>query len=85
MNPIDQKVMEFVELLRKKGEIRYDQEVWDAMEFRKENVSNVRKGLQHFKIGQIQKLCKKYDGNANWILGLEKDAFRTTTNKKAVS
>lgn len=72
----DTRMLELMRLLKTSGKIQYYQEFFDATEFSKENISNVRRGHQSFTVDHIRNACKKYKVNANWIIGVEAKIFR---------
>lgn len=72
--PIDKKMFEAIKLLKDRGELRFRQEFCDAIELDKQNIRNIKMGIQHFRPEHIKKACKKYNINANWVFGLS-DVF----------
>lgn len=65
------------DILRRDGIIKYRQEFLDKIDFLKQNFRNVRLGTQHFTAMHITAACKAFNINANWIVGTEKNIYRT--------
>jgi hypothetical protein len=72
----DRRMLELAEILKQNGTIKYKQEMWDAIEIKKQAISNIRNGDQHFTVRQIELACKKFGGDANWFFGLSDTVFR---------
>lgn len=77
MQDIDKRALKLVELLIFQKKIKNATEFCTEIEIQKQNFSKIKKGEARFTIGHIQKICKKYNVNSNWILGIEKKVFRT--------
>ena len=41
----------------------------------KQNLSRIKKGVAHFTPVHIEKICKVFKVNANWIFGIQKNTF----------
>lgn len=82
MNPIDKKILDLIDFFKQNSTIRFDQDFCDASGILRQNLYRVKKELAHFTPEHIQGICKAYNINSNWILGIEKNMFRT--NKASV-
>jgi DNA-binding Xre family transcriptional regulator len=77
MHYIDKRVLRLVDLLIFEKKIKNATEFCAEIEIQKQNFSKIKKGEARFTIRHIEKVCKKYNVNSNWILGIEKKVFRT--------
>ena len=76
LNISDRNMLKLISSLKSTGAIRFNQDFFDEIDFLKQNFVNVKAGTQHFTVSHIENACKKYNVNANWIFGLEKEMFR---------
>lgn len=74
----DKKMLELIKILKERGDIRFRQEFCDAINLPKQNIRNIKIGIQHFTVMQIRETCKAYNINANWIFGLSDQISRVT-------
>lgn len=81
----DRKMLELIGILKARGDIRFRQEFCDVTDVPKQNIRNVKMGLQHFTAVQIMRCCKEYNINANWIFGLSDQISRVTAEIKFIS
>lgn len=50
---------------------------WEQIKFTRTALSNIRKGVQSFRINHIINACNATGVSADWILGLDNNMFRT--------
>jgi hypothetical protein len=81
----DRKMFEAIATLKDRGDIRFRQEFCDAIEIPKQNIRQVRLGLQHFTAKQIMRACKKYGINANWVFGFSDQFSRVQAEIKHIT
>jgi hypothetical protein len=81
----DKRMLQLVEVLKDKGTIRYKQEFVDAIDMPKQNLRQVRLGVQHFTALHIMKACKAYNINANWIMGHSPETFNQKATLRFIS
>lgn len=71
-----QRMLQVIEILRANGDIQLRQEFYDTIGIARQTIYNIRQGTQYFTVDHIQKACKQYNINSNWILGLSDEVFR---------
>lgn len=74
MNEINQKVLEFLEILIENKILKYRTQFWNELNFSPTNVDQIKKGKVNFTINHLSSL-KKYNINYNWLYGNEKNEF----------
>lgn len=72
----DERMLGLRAILKADGKIRFNQEFCDALGFHKQNIRNVKIGLQHFTAEHISMAGKVYGINTNYIHGLEDNVYR---------
>lgn len=73
---INSRMLELIDILMNIGEIRFRQNFYDAIELQKQNVRQIKDGRAKFTLSQVEKACRIYNVNANWLMGTEKQIFR---------
>lgn len=68
-------MLQLPDILKSRGKIRFRQEFCDDIDIQKQNIRNIRTGIQHFTVTHIQNACKKYGIDANWIMGIHTNIF----------
>lgn len=84
MYEYDKKIIELIELMIKEKIISSMVEFCNEIKILRQTIYKIKKGLNHFTALQVETICKKYNVNANWIFGSEKNIFniqKTTINK----
>jgi len=76
----DIRMLELIDILKQSEVIRFTQEFCDAIGFKKQNIRNVKIGLQHFTPEHIRKACLVYNRDANWIFDLKYTKIAVTKN-----
>ncbi len=76
LNIQDQRMIDLVQHLIDAEVIASRTIFFDAIGIRKQGFHAVMSGAQHFTVEQIARACDKYNVNANWIFGLQKNMFR---------
>lgn len=75
MYECDKNIIALIERLIFENKISSKTEFYDEIKSSRQTVSKIKKGINHFTTSQIEIICKKYNVNANWIFGLEKNVF----------
>lgn len=78
----DKNIIELVELLKYQKRIIYDKDFCQDVEMLEQTLSKIKKGKNHFTVLQIETICKKYNVNANWIFGVQKNIFNLPQPKQ---
>lgn len=77
-NIIDQRMLELPGMLKSMGLIELKKDFFAIIKMPKQNYYAIRrkeKTAQHFTASQILIVCKKFNVNANWVMGMEKNMF----------
>lgn len=77
----DQRMLQLPEILKENHLIRFRQEFCDAIDLPKQNIRNIKMGTQHFTALHIERACKEYGLDANWIIGRAAAPVFLTVNK----
>lgn len=81
----DENIIRLIDLLKFHKRILSTKEFCEEIGVLEQTVSKVKKGLNHFTVLHIEMICKKYNINANWIFGIEKEIFiQKKSNQKSV-
>ena len=81
----DENIIRLIDLLKFHKRISSTKEFCEEIGVLEQTVSKVKKGLNHFTVLHIEMICKKYNINANWIFGIEKEIFiQKKSNQKSV-
>lgn len=70
MNEVDKRIFRALKLLQEQGVIRFEVDMWDAIDIKKQNIYNIRIGKQHFTVKHVRNLCRKFNIDANWAMAL---------------
>ncbi|WP_445454063.1 hypothetical protein [Flavobacterium sp. 25HG05S-40] len=71
MDEVDQRVLEFMEMLKSVRAIEFDSDFCAAIGMLKQNLGKVKRKESHFRIEHIHMIRKVYNGNPNWFFGVE--------------
>jgi hypothetical protein len=82
MEEVDERVLAFVEALKKVGSFEFECDFADSIGMQKQNIGKVRRKQTHFTIKHIDTIRKVYNGNPNWFFGVEKNMFLTLKPKQ---
>ena len=74
----DERMLSLPGILKDLGVIDLKIEFYDAIGIRKQNVTGIKSGKQHFTAGQILLACEIFGINANYIFGFSDTKFRKT-------
>lgn len=77
MNYVDKKMLELIEILKARGDIRFDVEFCRAVNLKKQNLINIKNEMNHFTPEHIRLAVKEYKIDANWIFGVSWKPFRS--------
>lgn len=84
MHSSDKKIFELIEMFKANSTIRFEQDFCDLVNIPRQTLYRIKKELAHFTPEQIKNICKLYNVNANWIFGIEKNTFRTSTTSVSI-
>lgn len=77
MNEIDKKIIEqLIPALLSVHSVEFESDFCKEIVLLKQNIYRIKKGYAHFTPDHIRNICKVYNVNANWIIGLEKNMYR---------
>lgn len=71
----DKNILKLIDLLIFQKRISSTKDFCQEIGFLEQTVSKIKAGKNHFTVMQIEAICKKYNVNANWIFGIEKNIF----------
>lgn len=74
--PTDEKMLVLMDYAVRSGIVDTEMSYCEQIGYARTNLSNVRKGLQSFRIEHVRQACILTGACADWILGLEKQMFR---------
>lgn len=72
----DKRILDLIDLLIFQKRISSTKQFCEEIKILEQTVSKIKKGTVHFTVNHIEAICKIYNVNANWILGVEKTKFR---------
>lgn len=76
MHTSDKKIIELIEILKSLNIIRFKREFYSSIGFLEQNYVKILQGKAHFTTEHLEKVCKVYNINANWIFGTSENVFR---------
>lgn len=79
----DKKIIQLIDILKSLGKISNTSDFCKSIGFFKQNITRVKNGSTHFTPLHIEKICKHYDIDANWIMGFESTIFRKHNKLKS--
>jgi len=71
----DKNIIHLIDLLKFEKKISSTKEFCQEIGVLEQTVSKVKKDLNHFTVLHIEIICKKYNVNANWIYGVQKNIY----------
>lgn len=77
MKTPDERILRLIDLLKFEKRINTINEFCEGVGVIRQTISKIRNGKASFTVAHIEMICKKYKVNANWIIGIEKNVFRT--------
>lgn len=77
MEEVDERVFQFITILKQVGTITFDLDFANAIDLKKQNLNNIKHKRTHFTVKHIDKIRKVYNGNPNWFFGIEKNMYIT--------
>ncbi len=77
MKTPDERILRLIDLLKFEKRIKTINEFCEGVGVIRQTVSKIRHGKASFTVAHIEMICKKYKVNANWIIGVDKNVFRT--------
>lgn len=84
MTTPDHQILQLMEILKARGEIRSNSEFCETIGLLRQNLTRIKSGKAHFTPEHIERAVKKYKVNANWIFGVSDKVFNEIKIKKSV-
>ncbi|MGG5486299.1 helix-turn-helix domain-containing protein [Gaetbulibacter sp. PBL-D1] len=81
MSP-EAKIIGFLKELLSNKVISKKKEFYDAIGISRQHFRMIEKEGRRFTSSHIKALCNAYNINANWILGIEEEQYRTQNNEQ---
>lgn len=75
-NP-NERILRLIDLLKFQKNIKTLNQFCDEVGVIRQTISKIRNEEAGFTVAHIEMICKKYNVNANWIVGIDKKVFRT--------
>jgi hypothetical protein len=73
----DKRILHLIDLLVFKKVIPNPSAFCDQVKLQRQNLSKIRNGEAHFTPQHIERACKTYNVNANWVFGIQDTVFNT--------
>lgn len=77
----DKNIIHLIDLLKFEKKVSSTKDFCQEIGVLEQTVSKVKKGLNHFTVLHIEIICKKYNVNANWIFGIQKNIYNIPQTK----
>lgn len=77
----DKKILQFIDIIKASSTIRFENEFCDAVGVLRQTLYRIRNGKAHFTPDHIEMVCKVYSINANWIIDIEPNMYRSNSIK----
>ncbi len=77
----DRIILNLIEVLKTSNRIRSKSQFCDEIGFLKQNLLRVEQGKAHFSSVHIMNICKTYNVDANWIIGIAPEPFKGLKKK----
>lgn len=84
MNKLDKRIFDLMDLLMSYGKIRFKADFCRSVDMYPQILNQIASGRNHFTLEQVNSICKAYDVNANWILGIEDNVFNKPSSVQIV-
>lgn len=84
MKTPDERILRLIDLLKFEKKIKTINEFCEVVGVLRQTLYKIRKGDAGFTVSHIEIICKKYKVNANWIIGVDKNVFRTKNSIELV-
>ncbi|WP_395051664.1 helix-turn-helix domain-containing protein [Flavobacterium sp.] len=78
----DKNIIDLIDLLKYKKQIIYVKDFCKEIGLQEQNISKIKQSTAHFTVSHIEMICKKYNVNANWIFGVQKNIFNLPEPKQ---
>lgn len=78
MTSTDKTLLYIIDVLVFLKKIKNPSEFCDEIGMLRQTLTKIKNGTQHFTVEQIATACRKYDINANCIVGLQKNIFNSS-------
>lgn len=77
----DKNIIDLIDLLKYQKKVSSTKDFCQEIGVLEQTVSKIKIGKNHFTVLQIETICKKYNVNANWIFGVQKNIFNIRESK----
>lgn len=85
MNTSDKNILHLIDFLIYKKIVLSIRDFCKEINLFEQTISKIKKGIAHFTVQHIETICKVYNVNANWIIGIENEMFISNiSNQKSV-
>ena len=81
----DERMLELMYLLLSLQLIRFQTDFCRVIGVKRTWIKKIRDGGNSFTAWHIERACKEYGVNANWVFGIETNIFRGQNNSRTVS
>lgn len=78
----DKNIIHLINLLIFQEKISSTKKFCQDVAILEQTISKIKIGKNHFTVLQIERICKKYNVNSNWIFGIQKNIFNTPEPKQ---
>lgn len=78
----DKRILKLIDLLIYQKKINYVKDFCVEIGILEQSVSKIKSGTNHFTVTHIEKICTKYNVNANWIFGIDDTVFKSKDSIK---
>lgn len=79
MKEVNQRIFLFIAALKQTGVIEFESDFCDAIGMKKQNLNNIKNGLNFFTVKHINSMISKFNLNPKYAFGLEKNMFNNLT------
>jgi len=73
----DKRILHLITVLIFQKKVSSIREFCLKVEILEPTISKIKKGQAHFTAAHIERICKAFNVNANWIFGAENKVFNT--------
>ena len=77
MNTTDEIILNLIEYLRFDGKIKNERDFAEKIGMLQPTITKIKRGTAHFTVEQMGSICKTFNVNANFLLGLSVKVFNS--------
>lgn len=77
MKTPDERILRLIDLLKFQKSIKTINHFCEEIGVLRQTIYKIKNGSAGFTVSHIETICKKYNVNANWIIGIDKNVFRS--------